>query len=1059
MHIYRNLGGAPGGNVTLQEQTSGSGCATSDGNPATCLVAGIPANMLEGVHDVAVFDIDGDGYKDMVIGRCSGTQVWMNVPPAGLGFSYPQGLPFFLEPDAATTFQVQVNEFGGVHHQNNSGKLFYSLDGGAFVQSSMSYLGSGLYEATLPAAPCTHDFRYYVTADATGTGGTYADPAAAPTDTFSAVAAVGTETFYEEGFEGDVSAWTVVNDPSLLGGAWEAAVPEGTITGGGDQAAPDEDAESATNKVRAFVTENGAPGGAAGASDVDEGPTDLISPPIDLTNTDGIVTYSRWFYSDDDALVVSVSNDGVAWTDVETVAGHQNSWQVTSFRAGQYVAPGPSVRVRFRVADTPNDTVTEAGIDLVRVQRFVCNSCATPGDCADTSFCNGAEQCVAGTCVPGGDPCPGQTCDEGADVCLECVDNADCDDGDFCNGVESCAANSCVAGTPPCSGQLCDEGADACVDCLAAADCADGEFCNGIEACIGGTCSGGAEACPGRLCDEIGDVCIGNVALQPRMGQPLSGLTAPELERFDAGHTAFGTTISAPDGLGPIFNQDSCASCHNVPTGGAGTIMVTRFGFNDDKGGGFDPLTSLGGSLLQSQAISAMCAETVPLSANVTASRLTNSTLGFGLVEAVSDADIEANAIAPPTGVSGQTHLVNPLEDPGATRVGRFGWKAQVATVLSFSGDAALNEMGLTNRLVPAENAPNGDLALLAMCDTVPDPEDGPDAEGLHFIDRVTDFQRFLAPPPQTPRSGMSGEATFLTIGCAACHLPTFQTPDDPLLEDALRAKTLHPYSDFLLHDMGQAADFIEQGGAGAREMRTTPLWGVRVRDPMWHDGRVAGGTFATRALMAIGEHDALNSEARPAAQAFNALPQADKDAVIAFLDSLGRAEFDQDGDNDVDTADLAAFNACFSGPGSVYTPDDPCAISDVDQDGDVDDDDFDLFVAAAQGKAGDVEDLRLTIDVGGNLTLSWSGSCGAADLDYEIYSGTLGSFGSYGQVLCGTSGANSTVLTAPVDSVFYLVVPTNGFREGSYGRDGAGAERAPSASACLPQATGACAP
>jgi CxxC motif-containing protein (DUF1111 family) len=151
----------------------------------------------------------------------------------------------------------------------------------------------------------------------------------------------------------------------------------------------------------------------------------------------------------------------------------------------------------------------------------------------------------------------------------------------------------------------------------------------------------------------------------------------------------------------------------------------------------------LGGSLQQSQSISVACAETVPAIANVTANRVTNSTLGAGLVEAIADADILANVGT--TGVSGKVHMVGVLEDPnGPLRVGRFGWKAQVATVLTFSGDASLNELGLTNRLVGQENAPNGNMALLAACDAVPDPEDGPDVHGLHFIDRVTSFQRRL---------------------------------------------------------------------------------------------------------------------------------------------------------------------------------------------------------------------------------------------------------------------------------------------------------------------------
>ncbi|HEY3246492.1 MAG TPA: di-heme oxidoredictase family protein [Phycisphaerae bacterium] len=438
-----------------------------------------------------------------------------------------------------------------------------------------------------------------------------------------------------------------------------------------------------------------------------------------------------------------------------------------------------------------------------------------------------------------------------------------------------------------------------------------------------------------------------DLPIQPRAGQPLAGLTPQEQARFDAGKAAFETTLTVPDGLGPIFNETHCSACHLNPIGGSGTITVTRFGHADRNG--FDPLTQLGGSLLQSQSISPECAETIPDEANVTALRLTNSTLGFGLVEAIADADIQYNADYPPPGVSGRVHMVPMLENPGGgARVGRFGWKCQLATVLSFSGDASLNEMGLTNALVPTENAPNGNQELLAQCDTVPDPEDHSDAQGVTFIQRVTDFQRFLAPPPQTPKSGMTGETVFNSIGCASCHVSAFTTVDDPALEDVLRNQVLQPYSDFLLHDMGLLGDGIVQGQAQEREMRTAPLWGLRLRDPLLHDGSVIGGTFAERVTAAIAAHDTFLSEGASAGANFAALSDAQKDMLIAFLNSLGRAEFDHDGDNHIDLPhDYAATAACFTGPGSLYVPDDPCAISDIDADGDVDLRDISGFMRA----------------------------------------------------------------------------------------------------------------
>ncbi|MFO0974455.1 MAG: di-heme oxidoredictase family protein [Phycisphaerae bacterium] len=440
---------------------------------------------------------------------------------------------------------------------------------------------------------------------------------------------------------------------------------------------------------------------------------------------------------------------------------------------------------------------------------------------------------------------------------------------------------------------------------------------------------------------------------QPGLGEPLIGLSGSELTRFNEGKISFNTQLTAAQGLGPIMNRSSCGACHNNPIGGSGSISVTRFGFLDEKSEIFDPLDSLGGSLLQSQTITEGCEEVVPPEANVTTLRITNSALGIGLVEAIPDAAILANE-SPGPGISGRAHLVQPLEDPmGPLRVGRFGWKAQVATVLTFSADASLNELGLTNRLLQSENDPNGiNPPSLATCDTVPDPEDGPDINGRHFIDRVTDFQRFSAAPPQTPKSGMSGETIFNAIGCNSCHISTFTTSNDPGLETAIRNKVIHPYSDFLLHDMGLLGDLIKQGDAGIREIRTPSLWGLRVRDPMLHDGRAAAGTFATRVTAAIGWHNVAGSEAQPSGAAFAALSAGDKDKVIAFLDSLGRREFDADGDRDVDEADFASFHACY-GPGP-YSPDSPCAVHDIDQDGDVDDDDFALFQTVYTGVNGD---------------------------------------------------------------------------------------------------------
>ena len=435
--------------------------------------------------------------------------------------------------------------------------------------------------------------------------------------------------------------------------------------------------------------------------------------------------------------------------------------------------------------------------------------------------------------------------------------------------------------------------------------------------------------------------------LQPKMGDPISGLTASELDRFLEGKIRFEQVFTAPQGLGPIFNDDSCASCHSLPaTGGAGVLEVTRFGFAE-KGFPFDPMASQGGSLLQAIAISGACLETIPGGANVIADRLTPSIFGSGLVEAIPDAALLALEAG-----GGMAHLVQPLEDPtGPLRVGRFGWKAQVATILTFSGDASLNEMGITNALVGQENAPNGNAALLLTCDGVADPEDLDDPFGVSFIERITDFQRFLSAPPQTPRSGMTGEAVFTTTGCASCHHTTFTTGGAP--EAALSGKTIHPYSDFLLHDMGGLGDGIVQGAASEQQIRTPALWGVRGRRPLLHDGRVTTLDLGTAIDEVVGWH---GGEAAAAATAYAALAPGARAQLISFLDSLGRIEFDATGDGIVIEIDVPAFLDCFTGPGGSISPDDPCAISDIDQDGDVDLADFALFEQAYEGVEEDCD-------------------------------------------------------------------------------------------------------
>ncbi len=434
---------------------------------------------------------------------------------------------------------------------------------------------------------------------------------------------------------------------------------------------------------------------------------------------------------------------------------------------------------------------------------------------------------------------------------------------------------------------------------------------------------------------------------QPRMGEPLSGLTQEQLTRFEAGKAEYLAVLSEADGLGPIFNDSGCAQCHSTPAvGGFSTRNVTRFAKAANGGQPFDPLADLGGSLLQSTGLSSLPTvlwEQIPAEADVIIGRNTPHVFGAGLVEAIEDADFVANELDPRD--NGIVKWVAPLEG-GAPRPGRFGWKADVPTVLHFSADASLNELGLTNRFLTEENAPNGNQATLDTYDTVADPEDST-VPGTGRIDRQTDFQRLLAPPPQTPKTGMAGEAIFTSIGCATCHHPSYTTGSSP--EAGLSGVEIRPYSDFLLHDMGSLGDGIVSGTATERLMMTRPLWGISLRQSFLHDGRATGSTFVGNLDSTIQFHD---GEAASSRNAFNGLTQAEQDALFAFLGSLGRAEFDLEHNNRVDFFDWALLEPNFTGPAPAQplTPDDDGAIGDIDQDADFDLRDFLIFQRAYTG-------------------------------------------------------------------------------------------------------------
>jgi len=293
-------------------------------------------------------------------------------------------------------------------------------------------------------------------------------------------------------------------------------------------------------------------------------------------------------------------------------------------------------------------------------------------------------------------------------------------------------------------------------------------------------------------------------------------------------------------------------------------------------------MTALGGTVLQDHAIGgggngsvhAFAAETVPAAATIVVHRRTTPLFGIGLIDFTSDADLIALAAteaARGDGLAGRVNITDNLRD-GTKTVGKFGWKAQVPTLLQFAGDALVNEMGITTSGFPNENCPQGNCAELTF-----NPAPGINASGLKPVD-LQNYMWLLAAPARGPQSAdtIEGEQIFQNIGCTACHVPTLTSGTSFIA--ALDHKTYHPYSDFLLHDMGALGDDLEMGSSTGSEMRTALLWGLRFITRYLHDGR------ATTLDQAIAAHEGQGVASR---DRFAALAPDARAKLLAFLRSL----------------------------------------------------------------------------------------------------------------------------------------------------------------------------
>jgi CxxC motif-containing protein (DUF1111 family) len=352
---------------------------------------------------------------------------------------------------------------------------------------------------------------------------------------------------------------------------------------------------------------------------------------------------------------------------------------------------------------------------------------------------------------------------------------------------------------------------------------------------------------------------------------------------FDEFLDTFSEADTIADGLGPTFNDTSCLNCHKVPvTGGSSTTLERRAGKLSD--GLF--IEHPGGSLVQDHVIKTCPSlqEAVGPDENSTF-RTSVSTLGDGFIEAIDDDTIIAISRLQPPDMRGMVIRVPVLEakNPRVMRVGRFGWKNQHASLESFSADAYLNEIGITSPLLPVENTSDG--RSVASCDAAKDPED---VDG--DVRKFADFIRATKVPPRGPISPAedgAGLALFIAVGCATCHVPVLVTaPTGTAINGgtfrvppALGNKIIHPFSDFLLHDVGTYDPIVQNGGSDTyNKVRTPPLWGLRTRTILMHDGQ------STSIADAISRH---GGQAARSAAAFQALSRGDKARLLTFLNSL----------------------------------------------------------------------------------------------------------------------------------------------------------------------------
>lgn len=372
---------------------------------------------------------------------------------------------------------------------------------------------------------------------------------------------------------------------------------------------------------------------------------------------------------------------------------------------------------------------------------------------------------------------------------------------------------------------------------------------------------------------------------------PIEGLSLSQKATFVAGDEGFGEVFTKQSGLGPVFNMPSCSSCHAGDGKGHPATNLTRFG-QETGNGLFDYMLSQGGPQLQSRSVPGYPPETLPAGVTVVSVRSAPIVAGIGFLEAVPDSLILA--MADPNdedgdGISGSVNYIpapgffipKPHHKPeGRHYIGRFGRKATTIDLLHQTAVAYIDDMGITSDFFMSDlyNPLTGQFSG----DGVADPE-------VHSatVANVVFYLRTLKPPiprNQDDPDFQVGKDLFNQVGCADCHKPELTTGDSDL--NVLDHKTFFPYTDLLLHDMGdELADHYPEGKATGREWRTTPLWGLGlIKDTIGgipyflHDGR----TSDLKEVIRLHGGEASSSN-----KAFIALNEEAQSQIIKFLESL----------------------------------------------------------------------------------------------------------------------------------------------------------------------------